>query len=34
MDIIIKVWGISGVEILRFIAIARYHEGRYFADVK
>jgi hypothetical protein len=34
MDIIIKVLDINGVEIKEFIAIARYHKGRYFADAK
>jgi hypothetical protein len=35
MDIIIKVSDINGAVISReFIAIARYHKGRYFADAK
>jgi hypothetical protein len=32
MDIIIKVSDINGAVISEFIAIARYHKGRYFAD--
>jgi hypothetical protein len=34
MDIIIKVSDINGGNFKEFIAIARYHKGRYFADAK
>jgi hypothetical protein len=33
MDIIIKVWGISGWKF-QGIYCKRYHQGRYFADMK